>query len=500
MPSNPNDKRRITLSLVSHTNTGKTTLARTLLRRDVGEVRDQAHVTEVAEGFTLIATPDAELWLWDTPGFGDSARLLARLRRHSKPILWFVSQVWDRIADRPLWSSQQAALNIRDEADVVLYLVNAAEQPEEAGYMVPELEILSWIGRPIVLLLNQTGEIDSGAEATAERLETWRRHTERFEAVREVLALDAFSRCWVQESQLLSAVVPLLPADKQATMEALEAAWNERNLAVFERTVARLGRYLAAAAGDREQLMFKRPDRAEKKRGMEALGERLEGATGDLMAALLELHGLEGTAAAEIDRQLDAYAVDGEEMLDPEKGAMWGGVVSGALGGLTADFMSGGLSFGGGMLAGIILGAPGGAGLARRFRLIQSGKLPEVSWTPAFLDQLTAQILLRYLAVAHFGRGRGEFRDHDASHRWQAIVASALRRREPRWSRAWKAAGLEEEDEDLEQLLHQVLDDTLRAVLVAGYSEAAGLLGVEVEEEDGGGASREDDSSEGEET
>ena len=36
----------VTLSLVSHTNVGKTTLARTLLRQDVGEVRDQAHVTE----------------------------------------------------------------------------------------------------------------------------------------------------------------------------------------------------------------------------------------------------------------------------------------------------------------------------------------------------------------------------------------------------------------------------------------------------------------------
>ena len=33
----------VSLSLISHTNVGKTTLARTLLRRDVGEVRDAAH-------------------------------------------------------------------------------------------------------------------------------------------------------------------------------------------------------------------------------------------------------------------------------------------------------------------------------------------------------------------------------------------------------------------------------------------------------------------------
>ena len=39
----------VSLSLVSHTNAGKTTLARTLLGRDVGEVRDEAHVTEQAD-------------------------------------------------------------------------------------------------------------------------------------------------------------------------------------------------------------------------------------------------------------------------------------------------------------------------------------------------------------------------------------------------------------------------------------------------------------------
>ena len=44
----------LALSLVSHTNAGKTTLARTLLQRDVGEVRDAPHVTEFAEDHLLL--------------------------------------------------------------------------------------------------------------------------------------------------------------------------------------------------------------------------------------------------------------------------------------------------------------------------------------------------------------------------------------------------------------------------------------------------------------
>ena len=88
----------IELSLLSHTNAGKTTLARTLLRRDIGEVGDRAHVTEIAERHVLIESPQGDvLALWDTPGFGDSARLLARLTQSGNPLGWFLSQVWDRL-------------------------------------------------------------------------------------------------------------------------------------------------------------------------------------------------------------------------------------------------------------------------------------------------------------------------------------------------------------------------------------------------------------------
>jgi GTPase SAR1 family protein len=133
----------VTLSLISHTNVGKTSLARTLLRREIGEVRDQPHVTTVAEAHVLIETAEARLLLWDTPGFGDTVRLMTRLRRERDPIGWLLHQVWDRLVDRPLWCSQEAVRNVREEADVVLYLVNATEDPETAGYMKHELASLS---------------------------------------------------------------------------------------------------------------------------------------------------------------------------------------------------------------------------------------------------------------------------------------------------------------------------------------------------------------------
>ena len=47
----------VNLTVAAHTNVGKTTLVRTLLKRDIGEVADRPHVTEAAERHTLLDTP-----------------------------------------------------------------------------------------------------------------------------------------------------------------------------------------------------------------------------------------------------------------------------------------------------------------------------------------------------------------------------------------------------------------------------------------------------------
>ena len=301
--------RTVNLSLISHTNAGKTTLVRTLLQQDVGEVRDAAHVTEVATGYVMLQAGADTLMLWDTPGFGDTARLVRRLRLSGNPIGWLLTQVWDRFRDRPLWSSQQAVRNAREEADVILYLVNASEDPAGAAYVPLEMEVLGWIGKPVLLLLNQTGPPGPQSEADEER---WGRHLADFPLVKDTLTLDAFARCWVQEGELLRQVIPHLPPDKAEAMGALVQAWTARNLERFHASMRVLAEQLAAVAADREEV----PERGvgdrlrgailnpaggdhspQARRAMGKLAERLDGGIKSSTDRLIALHGLSGRAA-----------------------------------------------------------------------------------------------------------------------------------------------------------------------------------------------------------
>ena len=149
--------------------------------------------------------------------------------------------MWDRFRDRSFWLTQKAVRNVRDQADVVLYLVNASEEPSDAGYLAPELAVLEWIGKPVIVLLNQTGPPRAYADELADETR-WRDALAQWTHVRELLTFDAFARCWVQEFTLFAAVARVLPEARRPTFDRLVAAWKARRMTQFADSMARARR------------------------------------------------------------------------------------------------------------------------------------------------------------------------------------------------------------------------------------------------------------------
>jgi hypothetical protein len=484
---------RISLALLSHTNVGKTTLARTLLRRDIGAVMDRAHVTELAESHVLMTSAAGdELVLWDTPGFGDSVRLLRRLERSDGPIGWFLSQVWDRFADRPFWCSQQALRAARDSADVLLYVLNATETPGSAGYVAPELAILGWLDKPALVLLNQLGTGTDPARDASLAEEWTGTLAERREgrSPPRVLSFDAFARCWLQEHALLAAIHALLenPAQRDA-FARLRGAWKERDESLLGHSASVIAEQLIATARDAEhvesagfadkaRVWFSGGNGAEspaERQAQERMLRRLDAQVREATARLVSLHGLTGSASEELLQQLGSgFSVQRET--DPDKAGLLGGLVTGALSGLAADLATGGLTFGAGALLGGIAGAIGARKLTQRYNAERGVTGSDVRWSEPFLDERLAAAMLRYLAVAHFGRGRGEFQASGAPpSRWVEAVDATMRTHAVQRAGLWEA--VRADSADANRRLQVLVQQQLRDALAALYPDAAREFG-----------------------
>ena len=487
-------------------------MARTLLGLDVGEVRDAPHVTEFASMHVLLQTPAGDtLRLWDTPGFGDSARLARRMRASGNPLGWFLSSVWDRWQDRAFWASQQALRHVQAESDVLLYLVNAAEWPGTAGYVDPEMDLLAWVGKPVLVLLNQLGAPRSAAEE-AQDVEVWRLHLLRWPGVRAVLPLDAFARCWTDELTLMRAVTAALRSaaasadngngsgsgsgttadadggERARAMARLADAWQAQREATFAAAMQTLAASLARTAVAREAVAADSGWAERLRRLGAALGQGADSpvdpaaaAQARLVAALqaevrastaqlLALHGLNGKASGDIIQRV-AQQFSHHERVPEGRAAVLGGALAGALTGLKADILSGGLTLGGGLLAGGLLGALGAAGVARGINVVRGTGQSWVAWRDEALDGAAQAALLRYLAVAHFGRGRGDWSPGEAPAHWAPAVAQALAKERAAWTAAWagrsRRPGGTDDTAALAASLQPLLAQAARAVLAA---------------------------------
>ena len=487
----PLEPATINLTLLAHTNVGKTTLLRTLVRRDVGDIADRPHVTLAPESYTLIDTAAGDvLRLWDTPGFGDSVRLLKRLRMSGNPIGWLMSNVWDRLSDRPFYNAQQALRVVRAESDVLLYLVNAAEDPASARYVEIELEILAWTGKPILLLLNQTGA-PRGTEAEAADELAWRRSSASVAKIGGPIALDAFARCWVQEDKLLSAVCDAVAMEKRAACSRVRVAWRERNLTVFKEAMEALSIALASTATDRQLLdagglrsgvqrwvatiTRRKTVDPETARAQDALAKRFGDRVLQTTDRLIALHGLSGRANELILARLAGeFHVD--EMADVGTSGALGGIVGGALLGLKADLAAGGLTLGAGTLIGGIVGALGGAGAAHAYNVARGKEQGTVGWSRVWLKDRPRAALLRYLAVAHYGRGRGDWVEGEYPAHWQALVEHLTQRHGLAFERAWDAAEQGAAQDEVCRILKPLITAMTCEALIRLYPDAADIF------------------------
>jgi hypothetical protein len=204
----------------------------------------------------------------------------------------------------------------------------------------------------------------------------------------------------------------------------------------------------------------------------DALALRLDAEVRRATDELIALHGLSGRAAAEVQQRMGSQvAVD--KAADPTKASVLGAAVTGALGGLAADLAAGGLTFGAGALIGGLLGAAGARGLASAYNLARGSDATTARWSGEFLTGRVRAAVLRYLAVAHFGRGRGDFVASEYPAHWGPLVDAAITARRDQLDAIWSAAGRGDPAAALEPRLRSSLEAMTAGVLERLYPSSA---------------------------
>lgn len=265
-----------------------------------------------------------------------------------------------------------ATPSLRENTDAVLLLARAGES-------LPAW--LETLGRPVVVLVDSP-------EAEPPRLSLQARH-----------------QGWLAEGRLLQALEAALPGDPR--LPRLRNAWTlqqQQGLLAGVQVVAdSLGDIAATHEPVADEGLLAR--RAEAQTARDTLTQRLQGQWAAFEQALtVKLGTPAGGALVTLDDAAAAPAVATAALrgkLGEGRAALVGGVVTGALAGLKADVLSGGLTMGAGLITGGVLGALGAAGMAKGLNVVRGTDRSFAAWDADALEPIAQGLLQRYLQRAH---------------------------------------------------------------------------------------------------
>ncbi|MVW73443.1 MULTISPECIES: GTPase/DUF3482 domain-containing protein [unclassified Bordetella] len=340
------------IAVVGHTNTGKTSLLRTLTRRsDFGEVADSPGTTRHVEGARLSLDGKPALEWFDTPGMEDSIALLEYLERLDDPDTRRdgparIRRFLDSPEAHRRYEQEARVLTKMLDCDAALYVIDARD-PVLSKHR-DELALLAACGRPLLPVLNFVN-------APHHRADEWRDAMARL-GLHAALEFDTIAPPLDGEHQLYAKLAVLLDRHAQTLHRLADVLMRERE----ERRQA-AWQLAADLLIDVAALRVTSPaDEEALKSQAEALRARVRRREQACVDALLALYNFHRNDYADNDLPL----VDmrwGMDLFHPQAikdmGIRLGtGMAAGAMAGAAVDMLSAGLSLGTGMLIGAAAG------------------------------------------------------------------------------------------------------------------------------------------------
>lgn len=461
----------ITVAVVGHTNTGKTSLLRTLTRDvNFGEISNRSATTRHVEGAALMVDGAPLVRLFDTPGLEDPIGLLALLDELAGgKRLDGLDLIQSFLAASGTSDFEQEAKALRQvlASDVAIYVIDARERVLQKHR--DEMEILGRCARPILPLLNFVAADDA-------RVEEWRAQLARVN-MHAVVEFDTVALEPEGEIRLFSKMQSLLDAFRP-TLERVIAHLREQRQLLCRASSELLAELLLDVAAFRMSVPVKARD---PESALEPMRQAVRQREQQCVDALLDLHQFRPDdvrwEALPIDKGRWGLDLFSQEALRDSGVRLSSGAAAGAATGLAVDVALGGATLGAAAATGAAIGALAGGIMGRGRRLMARLR----GYTDLRVDDATLQLLfLRQMRLlrALLRRGHASVKpialaeSGDTTDSEQVRIASqplqrawSRARAHPDWSRMSgpQAAG-NELDTEREQVREQLTETILEAL------------------------------------
>ena len=417
----------VRLAVVGHTNTGKTSVIRSLLRdHAVGEVRDEAATTREVVSYPMLVGGRHVGEIVDTPGLEDAGALLAEARRAemergmrpSEALEWLLGEA--ERGGRRVWGDRDALpLVALAGADAGVLVFDAREPPLDKYW--EEYELLSRRGAPLVGLLNCV----SGAGAVADAWEA----KLRAEGLNAIVRYDAWASDERDAQRLFDKVRELLDGPRASVVGELQRLRRADESAALDRTAWALAEMVVSLAAYRRVVPIDRleEDGAVRKAFASSWARFTRSVASAWGIETEGIWGMEAELAGLIGESVDGGAA-ARAGVGGAAGALGGGVVALAAQGLLVDIAAGGLTLGAGAAGGAVIGgALAGHRFVRSMSLRARG-MAEQRFSRRALSEALVRGALLGRRVRVFGAASERTIDVNEVGAEGTVLAAALRR------------------------------------------------------------------------
>jgi uncharacterized membrane protein/guanylate kinase len=399
-----NTENSIRIAIAGHTNTGKTTLIRTLMRSSVGEVKDAANVTRVGAAYHY---DGLQATFVDTPGF-----------QHPLAVSMYLEAQEEDKNYKPSTKLEQKlnfdmdAIRSLEKSDIVIYVGSLSVVPDDS--YKEEIEIVKKIQPKVIAILSQRRkQIDASGEAiTNDRIYQWQEVLKE-QKIEHVVVFDAHWDRPEKINEIYDSLSKTLSTRERKLLDRGIKIFNQRSDDICNESLSLLSECIESC--QKQSSIFVKKGNYSEPEVRQKIVEELNKECLVFAIRVAELYKIAAEHPTDSKEELkirltesiDFGARMGSGTLVSSIFGGAGAVIGALIGAVLAGAISGGMGAGAGALAGAQTGGAIGAAIGGVGLLNDNEDNVKVQVSSEIIRDISASNLALIWGLSNIGFGRG---------------------------------------------------------------------------------------------